>query len=85
MLSLPFELSTHQHPVGRHRSGRASSNLEGGGCCASTKTGYSVGFVARSTSLVFHIHSWRGGECNSQMFGQFLVKALLDMLDLVQM
>ncbi len=42
MLSMPFELSTHQHLSGRHRSGRPASLLEGGGCCASTKTGYSI-------------------------------------------
>jgi hypothetical protein len=81
MLSLPFDLSTHQHPIARHR-GRAS--LDGGGCCASTKAGYAVGFVIKSDCVVMHIHSWRGAhvENSSRVFAQFIEQALLDMQDL---
>ncbi len=80
MLSTPFDLSTHQH-LARHR-GRAV--MDGGGCCASTKAGYSVGFVIKSDCIVLHIHSWRNSqhENSSRVFAQFIERALLDMQDL---
>jgi carnitine O-palmitoyltransferase 1 len=70
MLSVPFDLSTA--PLG-------------GGFCASTKTGYGVGFRTTKNSIFFHVHSWRSSSQkgdNSQKFSEFIQQAALDVYDL---